>query len=246
MRKWLGLSAGLLLSAGHVEAQGLVRVNIDLVAIASSQDVQEVVQRTSLFGETRTGVVSYPKLPSARGLKAGVTVGRRIGVGVNFDFVNYEQTTALAVSVPHPLFFNRIGTGVATSEVLERRDRNVDIRLIYILPTSTQWSVQLFGGPTYMSLKEDRIGGILYNQFTSLAGANTVSITSTVKETVSGSTWGFNVGADAGYFFSSHVGVGGQVSVNSGTVTLTDPFTDQDIERRAGHVTVGGGLRLRF
>lgn len=241
-----GVVSGLLLAVVPASAQSLVRINVDFVGVASSQDSQEVVQRTTLFREISTGAVAYPVLPTVKGLKGGITFGRTFAVGVNLDFINYEQTAGLAISIPHPLFFNRPGTDVAVSEVLDRKDRNVDIRAVYIAPTPQEWSVQVFGGPTYLSVKEDRIGGILYNQSAPASGANNVTITSTLKDTVSGSTWGFNVGADVGYFFTRHVGLGGQVSANRGTVTLTDPFVDDDVDRSAGHVTFGGGLRLRF
>ena len=55
-----------------------------------------------------------------------------------------------------------------------------------------------------------------------------------------------NVGGDVGFFFSRHVDVGGIVRFNKGTVTLSDPLTDEDVERDASHVSFGGGLRLRF
>jgi len=49
------------------------------------------------------------------------------------------------------------------------------------------------------------------------------------------------------YFFSRHIGVGGVVRFNQGTVEIDEePLTEQPAEWKAGHTIVGGGLRLRF
>ena len=77
-------------------------------------------------------------------------------------------------------------------------------------------------------------------------GGNVITITSPAVAEVKGSGWGFNVGGDAGLFFSQHVGVGGTFIFNRGTVNLDDPLVGVDVDREAGLISFGGGLRFRF
>jgi hypothetical protein len=224
-------------------------VDINFISVRSTQDELTATGFAPMFGEiARFGAV-YPALPAVNGagLEGGFLAHPRFGVGIRFDFVDYESFVALAANVPHPTLFNRFGSDVGvTATTLKRKDRGFDISAIYIAPTSDAWRVRLFAGPTYFNVSQDMVGGIRYNQFPTIFGSNVVDINGFIEREVSGSAWGFNAGVDVAYFFSRHVGAGGVLRLNRGTVTVDDPLTGDAADLEAGDVTFGGGLRLRF
>ena len=242
----------LVITASTAFAQGAPSrgwVDILVVSVRPSQDTQTFTYRTQVFDELASFASAYPDLPSANGgnIGGGFNVHPRIGVGVHFVNVNYEMPVGLAVNVPHPLIFNRFATDSDVISTLERKDRAIDLLAVYTLPTPDAFRVRVFGGPTYFQVSQEMVSDIYFNQAFNLVGGNIVDITRSDQQQVEGSAWGFNVGADVAYFFSRHIGVGGVVRFNQGTVEIdNEPLTEQPAEWKAGHTIVGGGLRLRF
>ncbi|HTM04160.1 MAG TPA: hypothetical protein VL173_11690 [Vicinamibacterales bacterium] len=239
-----------LVSASPAFAQNRGWINLDFISATSNQDAQTFTLQTPVDGETASASASYPKMPRATGVLVGGGFGATslIGFGINFDFENYEYPVGMAINIPHPLFFNRFASDVAvTSESLQRKDRGVDFEVVLSPTPSGPVSVRVFGGPTYFHVSQEMVQDIGFNQQIDLFGGNSVQITSHRDQEISGSSWGFNVGGDVGYFFTDHVGVGGEVRYNRGTVTIdNEPLSGESAELTMGHATVGGGLRLRF
>jgi len=69
---------------------------------------------------------------------------------------------------------------------------------------------------------------------------------------VKASAWGYNVGVDAGFYPSAHVGFGGLMRYSRGTVDLENPLQTLIDDRTAtdpldaGGLRVSAGLRVRF
>ena len=106
------------------------------------------------------------------------------------------------------------------------------------------WEISVSGGPSFFSVDQDLVEDITIDQTYPYDTATFASAVSTRHST---SGLGFNVGADVAYFFSRHIGVGGVVRFNQGTVEIDkEPLTEQPAEWKAGHTIIGGGLRLRF
>lgn len=225
-------------------------IDFDFVSVQPAQDAQTYTGLAPLFGEIASFASAYPDLPSAKGgnIGAGFNFHPRVGLGFHFLAVKYDMPVGLAVSIPHPIFANRFATDAdVTSSQLERTDRSLDILATFTAPTPDAIRVRVFGGPTYFRVRQNMVSLIRYTQVFNLLGANVVDITTFDDEDVEGSAWGFNVGADVAYFFSRHVGVGGVVRFNQGTVDIdSEPLTGDSAELKAGHTLVGGGLRLRF
>lgn len=226
-------------------------IDVNFLGVKSQQDEQTATFTRTLFRETARVSAVYPEIEGTGeaieiggGFRFGA--GRSMGVGVHFDAANIEQIAGLAATIPHPTLFGRSATGTGFSGVLERQDRAIDIQAIYFAPTPAAWLVRIFGGPTYFNLKEERVSIVNYQQVFNAIGANIITITSPTVAEVDGSGWGFNIGGDVGFFFSRYVGVGGTVRFNRGTVTLDDPLSGVEADREAGHISFGGGLRLRF
>jgi hypothetical protein len=224
-------------------------LDVNFLSLKSNQDVQAYAFADTIFLETRTFATGYPELPSAKGagLDVGIHINPQFALGLNVNAVNYEYQGALVIDVPHPTRPNRYANDVdVTADRLERQDRGYDISLIYVPRTPDVWRVRVFGGPTYFTVKQQMVSDIIYDQVFNLAGFNSVDIQRYQFQNVDGNAWGLHAGVDVGYFFSRFVGVGGVVRFNRGTVTVEDPLSGEDADLKAGHLTLGGGLRLRF
>jgi hypothetical protein len=221
---------------------------VNFIGASPNQGADTFTFSRTMFGELASSAVAYPELGTAKGpeFAGGGTFGPGIGFGVRFIRVKSEYVPGMAIEIPHPGFFNRHATDAdVLSTALERNDLDLDFFVLYDVPTAEEWRVRVFGGPTYFRVKQEMIGEIRYEQFV-FGQSNTVNITEGRFNEIEGSAWGFNVGADIAYFFTRHVGVGGVVRFNNGTVTVDEPLSGEDADLDAGRTTFGAGLRLRF
>lgn len=242
----------LSLAASSASAQTADKawIDINVVSAKPAQDATTFTFRDTVFNEPASVSAAYPAMPRATGglFGGGVRVARGFGVAVQFVNAQYEYDSGLAISIPHPFVFNRLGTDTDVTDTLERKERALDLSGVYQLPTPEAWRVRVFGGPTYFKLKQEMVQDVEFTQSINIVTfTNTVNITDFRQDEVDQSAWGFHVGADAAYFFSRHVGVGGTVRFNRGTVTLdNEPLSEEEGELKVGATIVGGGLRLRF
>jgi hypothetical protein len=155
----------------------------------------------------------------------------------------------VSLTLPEPFFFNDSSTGtLVTEDVLERRERAVHMQaMINATPNSDRLRVRVFGGPSYFRVQQHLVSDIEFIQLSSpFRPANDVTLTGYEANAVEANAWGFHGGADVGMFFNRTVGVGGTVRFSRANVTLADPLSGTDIERKAGGVQFGGGLRFKF
>jgi hypothetical protein len=254
MNQWTTRVAFVLFSmtASSVFGQTFDRgwIDINVASVTSAQDEQQYVWQGRIFNEIATFSAAYPALPRATGLLsgAGVRVLGGLGVGVQWIQAKYEYDVGLAANIPHPVLFNRFGSDATlTNERLTRKDNAVDISAVFQVPTRDHWRVRVFGGPTFFKLNQEFVQDIAFSQVFNLLGTNIIDITNYSSQTVDESTWGFHAGADVGFFFSRHVGVGGGARFNRGTVSLSsEPLSEQPADIKVGGAVVDGGLRLRF
>jgi hypothetical protein len=207
-----------------------VFIDADFISFFPQQKAATFTYVQRLFQENATSAVAYGQLPrvqdwlpepTVRVRLAGIDRGA-VGVGFRFLRAKYDQPAGLAVSVPHPTIFNRFGTD-ADATIVERKDYMLDLNAQYIY-SDAHWRYVVQGGPTYFRTSNHMVNGIRYSQVFTPTGLNSVSITSAPTTTITGSTWGVNVGGDVTYFVARHVGVGCGVILNKGTMAITDPF----------------------
>lgn len=234
-----------------VRAQDRGWVDVSFVSIHSQQGEVSSANHTVITGERAASTVDYPSFKSTGGIDLGV--GFRFGpqnplaFGVRVASLTYKYRPLLAAGVPHPTIANRYAYDVTTTaDDLRRKDRGIDLLLMYFAPTPEPLSVRLFGGPTYFSVNNEMVSKLYYSQAWDRFGGNTIDITEYDSKQATGSAWGFNVGVDVSYFFSKHVGAGAVIRFNRGTITVEDPHNSNDLDLEAGLTTAGGGLRIRF
>lgn len=253
MRRVFALSAlilGGLAVPAFAQTSDRGWVDLSFGSASPSEVGQTYTFNTTIFAEPAAFSAAYPELPRATGPLAsvGFRVAGPVGIGLMATSLKYSYEVGLAATVPHPTLFNRTATGTATNlDEIERTDNAVDFSIAFQPPTPDQWRIRLFAGPTYFSVKQDFVQDIRFSQVATAAGANTITITSYVRETVEKSALGFHAGADAAFFFSRYFGIGATVRLNRGTIDIDEePLSESPAELKVGSTIFAAGLRIRF
>ncbi|NOT28170.1 MAG: hypothetical protein HOP16_18975 [Acidobacteria bacterium] len=231
------------------QAPGRVFLDLNWMRVDPLQEAQAYTFTRTLFGEPATAATAYPELGNAQSVDVNVAVllGAQLGLGIRPLRIRFDSPVGLAVRIPHPTLTNRFGSDQdATESYRVRSETILDFSAIYSY-NQPAWRIAVFGGPTYFRLTQDMVSAINYSQFFNLVGTNTINITTYQHNEVKDSTIGFNAGADASWFFTRHVGVGGGIRFNYGTVQLDEePLSRVPVDLRVGSTTFVGGARFRF
>lgn len=242
----LVLAMGMMLPKGAVAQERLwADVNFG-VAIPTDKDFSTASTRT-IFAEPADFSVDYsaPRGPSFD-IGGGFMLTPQIGVGVSFSRSTHKDTPILHARIPHPFLFNNYGSATAEGDTeLERTEQAVHIQAMFVAFESDTQRIRVFGGPTYMQVKNQTVENFIYTQtFTTVPASNTIAITNYDINECECSGWGFNIGADYSYFFTPNVGVGGIVRFSRVKVEPVD--YSGAFELNAGGAAIGGGLRFKF
>jgi hypothetical protein len=247
------LAIAMLLSSTAAYAQqdrvkGWVDVNF---GVAASGAGEEAFAFTDIVtSEPLVAASAYGKPPTGGEFDfgGGYMFTRQVGLGVSFTGTAHRDVAGLAITVPHPFFFNASASDASvTEEKLDRTEGAANIQVMFVPVESAHLRFRVFGGPSYFRYQSDMVGNIRFDQVAPFfSPLNLVAITGYETTKTEGTGWGFHVGADGTYFFSRVVGVGGFARFSRGTVTVDEPMSETSQELKTGGFQTGGGLRLRF
>jgi hypothetical protein len=238
--------------AGRVSAQGSAAwekgwVDVNFGAALAAEKDPTTLRTTPLYSETARGAVAY-SFPTGGSFDVGggYMFTPRIGVGVSLAGTAHEDSAGLAISVPHPFFFNAAAAdATVTSGRLKRSEGAWHLQAMLVAASTPRVRLRVFGGPSYFAAEQDVVSLIKYDQvYQVFARGNSVDILSYDTHTSEGSGWGLHVGADVSIFFTRVVGVGGMFRLSGGSVDMDDYGGTES--RKVGGVQMGGGLRLKF
>ncbi len=237
------VTMGVLLPTGAF-AQERLWLDVNLgYATPTDKEYSTHLTRT-IFAEPADFDVDYSS-PAGFSFDAGAgfMLTPQLGVGVNISQSRHSDTPVLSARIPHPFLFNQHGSDTVEGDTeLERTETGVHIQAMIVAFEDDTNRFRVFGGPTWMRVKNDSVADFEYTQ--TLDPANTITITAYDITDCQCSGWGFNVGADYSYFFNPNVGVGGVLRYTRAKVEPIDfsgPF-----ELTAGGAAFGGGLRVKF
>jgi len=194
-------------------------------------------------------------------LGGGFMFHRNMGAGVSYTRTAYEDPATVTAVIPHPVFFNALGTGSAlTSNIpetvcqcmdpLRREEQAVNLFFVYAPVRTKNVELKFFGGPTFFSYEGDMVFDMTYTQdFSFSTTFNQITITEyeLADEVVKGSGVGFNVGGEFNWFFTRVFGIGGGLKYNQGDVTVDEePMSEQEQKIRVGGLLTYFGVRFRF
>jgi hypothetical protein len=210
--------------------------------------------------KTATVVEMLPELHRASSfeLDGGFTVTHGFGGAVRGSYATHDYPIAVGFSVPDP--FNP-GTAVDADAFhkARRKEFALDFMANYMSEIAHNWRLRVFGGPTHFSADQDMLGSLRFNE---AFPPYSVAVTDLSKHGLNVSAWGYNLGGDLSYFFSTHVGLGGGVHFNRGIVKdihipipqlsngplpilVLGPSVPQ-ADLSVGHTTLAAGVRFRY
>ena len=171
-----------------------------------------------------------------------VRVWRNLAVGANVSWLTREHDADVSAQLPHPFWFDRSRSIGGAAPGLSRTETAVHVQAQWVIPVGRSVAVTLFGGPTWFRVNQDLVDAVDFEQTYPYGEA---TFTGVDVRGQSASAIGVNVGADASYYFSSRLGVGGTVRFSRGSVELVAP-DGGSFKSTAGGLQTTGGLRVRF
>ena len=229
--------------AQSVPTRGFLSINGGLQS-ASSDFSDSVRFGHALFGpEEGSYQASYPGgddvVFDAGG---GVRVWRNLALGANVSVFSRESDAGITGQLPHPFWFDRPRAVNGTATGLARRETAVHVQAQWVVPVGRSVAITLFGGPTWFNVRQDVVTAVTFDQTYPYEEATFTGVD--VQEQAA-SAIGVHVGADASYYFSAWLGVGGSVRFTRGSVDLVAPDGDT-FKSTTGGLQTTGGLRVRF
>jgi hypothetical protein len=241
----IGIVVGAVVSAQPAAAQTTDRifVSVDGTYQVATKDFDDGAS-FPLYAETATFTSAYHLTQGpAFNIAASGAVMRRLAVGIAVSRFSRETPIAVSASLPHPFFFSRARSLSADVTGMYREERAVHVQVRALLPSqSGRLQAAVFAGPSFFTVTQDVLNQVGY---TEAYPYDSATATNGQTANVSVSKTGFNAGADVGFFFSRHVGVGG-VAQYAGTTIKLDSAGGDTVDAKVGGFQVGGGLRLRF
>jgi hypothetical protein len=242
----------ILGSVSSVSAQqigGWVSANATMDKPATDTTTQAVVFPYRLETFQSTQVYTQKNKPSFD-IDGGVRFGS-FGAGLAVSRYSDNETVFSHLSVPSRFTFGNLATASANTQNPlghEETALHFEGRYIANLP---RMSVAVFAGPSYIKTRQDLVTDNTYQEIDSLT-LHTVQITNYDFRTADLHAWGYNVGVDWAYYFSTFLGVGGLVRFSQATVQLPNDLqttadghaVTQDL--KVGGLNFGGGVRVRF
>ena len=167
-----------------------------------------------------------------------------LGGAVTYSFYqDNNSSAAVAARIPHPFQFNQDRQVQGSSVSLKHREQVVHLSALYAAPIGEHFEVSVAGGPSLFIVNRDFVDNVLYDESYPY---DTATFTGTTTRSVKKNQAGFHVGADASWFFTDKVGIGGLVRFSRATVKFPAAAGDDTVSADLGGVQAGLGLRLRL
>ena len=175
-------------------------------------------------------------------LRAGVRVRGNFALGIAGGRFAPARSADLTGLLPHPFVFDQPRSVAGTAESLTHGETAVDLEARWVIEAGRSLEITLFAGPSLFRITTERVEAIRFDQAypyteAAFADADRQEWTTTLI--------GGHAGADAAWYLSGALGLGGTIRYRSAS---------GDLDRGDGFVTpleAGGlqalaGVRLRF
>jgi hypothetical protein len=244
------------LAQTRVRTTGEARIFVD-VHLAGGASVLDhgrtFASRFVAFGEVGSGRATYPRPSRATvspllDVGGGVMFTRSLGLAIGYSRTSSDDLVGLETTVPHPRFLNAPASATAvTNTPLTRQERAAHLSLVLVPVQRRQVELRLLVGPSVFWYTADMVSDIQYVQtFDPVTTQNAIAITGFGTDTARVRTLGLHAGGDLTYFFNRVLGVGTGVRFSWGTVTVSEPMSQQRQQIRLGGTLGFLGVRIRF
>jgi hypothetical protein len=254
----------LLFCAPAAFAQAFFDVNF-LAARSGQGEQVYAIDEPATIGPVRTSIAEgIPALRYGSGVDVdgGLTIAHGFGAAVRVGYTKHDYPIDVGFSMFNPSAVPAVATAIGASNEVKRQEYALDFMLNYMSDIGHHMRVRVFGGPSYFFVEQGVIEKVVFNETYGPSTIHAVEITDLTTRSSNDTAWGYNFGGDVSYFFSKHVGVGGGVRFNRGTVDdvairipgvyysglpisffLAGSASTEDLI--VGHTTLAVGIRLR-
>ena len=208
------------------------------------------------FAESSGGVIyeenassSVPHTISSRSFvdfSAGMRVWSNIGVGIGLSQFSDKDSSTITAQIPNPLIFSAPRTATASTGDLQHRESDFRLQLIWVLPVSNKIELMVFGGPSFLAVKQDFVTVDLADIVENAPPPfNTVALGKAKVTTSLEHVTGFNFGVDGTFRVTKMWGAGAFIRFSGASVDFSLP-AGGTVNLDAGGFQMGGGPRFRF
>jgi hypothetical protein len=169
-------------------------------------------------------------------------VWRTLGAGVAVTSASRASSANFTGSLPHPFFFGRARAAETEILDLDRSELGVHISAAYLMPSTGNLRLILFGGPSFFNTKQDIADDI---EIEEAYPYDDVEIAEGTVTELSETIFGFHAGADVSWYFTQSLGVGGLIRFAQGKKE-TSIGEGQPFDLEAGGLQASVGVRFRF
>ncbi len=171
-------------------------------------------------------------------------VWRQLSAGVLFGQSSRSSSASITASLPHPFFFSRSRQVEGTEPDAERSESTLAVLLRREFPVARRRAtVAVFGGPAWLSVRQDVVERINYSE---TYPYDTAAFTSAVVTSAKKTQLGLLVGADVLHFVSRRLGVGAGVRYSATNADLPASLSSGVLAIKTGGLDVNAGIRFRF
>ena len=173
----------------------------------------------------------------------GAKIVGNFGVGAGFSRTTDKQDATVTVSAPHPLLFDSPRAATLTQDSLKHNVNAFHIQALYFLPVNERFDVVLGAGPSFYTITHDFVSSAGFAE--GAAPYSTVTVTNVAVTEGDKTQTGFNLGAEAAYYLTKNVGVGGALRYLVGTADMeVSGGTTQEVGISGLQLAVGAKIRF--
>jgi hypothetical protein len=224
-----------------------VSAGVSALSKALSHDLAGPINQENATIATRYGARNAVLFDAGGGLR----LRRQLAIDVAYAYSSRKTGADVTGRIPHPLYFNQPRDIQGSISGVVHAESAVHVDLIWTLPVAAGLEIRAFGGPTFVTIRQDLISSVTYSETYPF---DTATFTGAPTAKRSKSTVGFNAGIDVAKFFTKSFGVGGILRGTGASVKLDSPFVfsggpriDPDrVSVKAGGLEAAAGIRLRF
>ena len=264
MRVISGVVLAILLTCPRVSTAQTARdpsvpprafLDVNLIgASRSASGEREFRSRFVTFGEAASERAVYPKPSSVTLLPSldvggGYITGSSVGLGINISRTSFEDGASLFTTIPHPVVLNSSASAQSvTNRGLKRKETAISAFVAAVPLRTSRAELRFFGGPTYFRVNTEMVQSVLYSQTSSVTPlTNVITINGFTAVDAKGGGFGFHLGGDFTYFFTTMIGVRGGIRYNHARVTVkNEPLSKLEQELKVGGPMLFLGARFRF
>lgn len=173
---------------------------------------------------------------------ADARLWQHMTLGGSVSYETGDVEAAIDSRLPHPFFFNRPRSVAGAVEDMTQRALGLVIRVGWQTALTERLGLHIVGGPLWLRLDYPVVTGVRFSETFPFDAA-----TFTGADTVPGESWGtgLTVGADVGWRWRGHVGIGAGVAFRHVSVNVGGA-PDRRVAVDAGRIRALAGVRLSY